>query len=177
MCPNCSEPCLIAIGWKVLAVYLNPAWSHNTKSYVLKISSVTNIWALTTCGQFGNSNFSWLMGKCKLSTLIPGGRRGIASWALELELRQAPNFQSSEPRGTAQKGERQALRQQGSGILASPKSLVKEQTIGGDTLVLLNCKSADLEKDWPRLEPLGCISTVHSNPKPGVHFTQDSIAN
>ena len=58
----CSEPCLIAIGWKVLAVYLNPAWSHNTKSYVLKISSVTNIWALTTCGQFGNSNFSWLMG-------------------------------------------------------------------------------------------------------------------
>ena len=123
MCPNCSEPCLIAIGWKVLAVYLNPAWSHNTKSYVLKISSVTNIWALTTCGQFGNSNFSWLMGKCKLSTLIPGGRRGIASWALELELRQAPNFQSSEPRGTAQKGERQALRQQGSGILASPKGL------------------------------------------------------
>ena len=96
---------------------------------------------------------------------------------LELELKQAPNFQSSEPRVTAQKGERQAGKQQGSGILASPKGLGREQTIGGDTLVLLNCKSADLEKDWPRLEPLSCISTVHSNPKPGVHFTQDSIAN
>ena len=75
---------------------------------------------------------------------------------LDLELKQAPNFQSSEPRGTAQKGERQALRQQGSGILASPKSLVREQTVGGDTLLLLNCKSADLEKDWPAGTTLLC---------------------
>ena len=91
---------------------------------------------------------------------------------LDLELKQAPNFQSSEPRGTAQKGERQALRQQGSGILASPKSLVKEQTVGGNTLVLLNCKSADLEKDWPRLEPLCCVPSAHSNPKGGAHVNK-----
>lgn len=91
---------------------------------------------------------------------------------LDLELKQAPNFQSSEPRGTAQKGERQAGKQQGSGILASPKGLGREQTIGGDTLVLLNCKSADLEKDWPRLEPLCCVPSAHSNPKGGAHFNK-----
>ena len=95
---------------------------------------------------------------------------------LDLELKQAPNFQSSEPRGTAQKGERQALRQQGSGILASPKSLVREQTVGGDTLLLLNCKSADLEKVWPKLEPLCHVSLTYSNPKGGAHVTQDSVA-
>ena len=91
---------------------------------------------------------------------------------LDLELKQAPNFQSSEPRLTAQKGERQAGKQQGSGILASPKGLGREQTIGGDTLVLLNFKSADLEKDWPRLEALCCVPSAHSNPKGGAHVNK-----
>ena len=43
--------------------------------------------------------------------------------------------------------------------------------------MLLNCKSADLEKDWPRLEPLCCVPSAHSNPKGGAHVTQDSLAN
>ena len=55
-------------------------------------------------------------------------KKGNSSWVLELELRQAPNFQSSEPSGTAKKGERQAGEQQGSGILAPPKGLAGDQT-------------------------------------------------
>ena len=41
----------------------------------------------------------------------------------------------------------------------------------------MNFKSADLEKVWPKLEPLCCVSLTHSNPKGGAHVTQDSIAN
>ena len=41
----------------------------------------------------------------------------------------------------------------------------------------MNFKSADLEKDWPRLRPLCCVPSAHSNPKGGAHVTQDSIAN
>ena len=43
--------------------------------------------------------------------------------------------------------------------------------------MLLNCKSADLEKDWPRLETLYCVPSANSNPKGVAHVTQDSIAN
>ena len=121
----CSEPCLIAIRWKVLAIYLNPAWSHKTKFVSKNPSSVANILALTTCGQFGNSNFSWLMGNVS----YPAWFQEEEGEVLDLELKQAPNFQSSEPRGTAQKGERQALRQQGSGILASPKGLQENRLL------------------------------------------------
>ena len=43
--------------------------------------------------------------------------------------------------------------------------------------MLLNWKSADMEKDWPRLETLYCVPSANSNPKGVAHVTQDSIAN
>ena len=97
----CSEPCLIAIRWKVLAIYLNPAWSHKTKFVSKKPSSVANILALTTCGQFGNSSVSWLMGYAS-----------YPAWFQEEEGKLPPEschwssgkLQSSELRVTDQKG-------------------------------------------------------------------------
>ena len=43
--------------------------------------------------------------------------------------------------------------------------------------MLLNWKSADMEKDWPRLETLYCVPSANSKPKGVAHVTQDSIAN
>ena len=43
--------------------------------------------------------------------------------------------------------------------------------------MLLNWKSADMEKDWPRLETLSCVLLTHSNFKGGVPVFQDSVAN
>ena len=49
--------------------------------------------------------------------------------------------------------------------------------IGGDSLLLLSYKAADLKKDWPRLETLSCVLLTHSNFKGGVPVFQDSVAN